>query len=848
MPLRTFHAAIFAAIQLLSAGANADITLDAAARTATLTDASHTIALHLRFDNRCVIDSLSILGRQVIVPQTGVCTAVKIRDAWHTTRESIAPPVARLDGVSLLITDIRYGPAEFPVSEEWLFIAADDHIDWKITRTYHTPGQLQDTYFPGFDFSDMNTWTGGILDTGGVIWTKYLDTPVATYSSHSGSVTFWNKDSQDCLKLTTVLSPAAHDITARFSRNPTNVLSANFWPSNTTLNPAHGLARFLPDRQDVWQPAAITADDAHPLTITNTISLAALPYDQVSNLGTLKGIDGRAVRELLNTIARYGVIDRGISGSNGWRSSFTCTHEPWLAEFGLVLADPNFIANYALTLDELQRVAISPEGRVLARWHADDGDAMPGTFNPKTGYYEAQWGYMLDSQPSYVTCVAEQFDLTGDLRWLRSHRDSCRAALEYMLKRDSDQDGLVEVIPHSHTEEKGSDWIDIVWASHENALVNAEMFEAMNQWSALEDLMGDPAQANHYRAAAQKLKAAFNKPIAEGGFWNPERNWYVYWREPDNSIHGDNLVTPVNFAAIAYGVCDEPSRCAAILAQIETLMQKENLFHWPLCFFPFRPEEVYIRQKKFPEYENGDLFLGWAELAVRSYAKTDPALAMKYIHKVIDRYNVDGLTFQRCLRGNAEGSGDDILANNAMAIVGLYRDIYGIRPRPDRLFLDPHLTAELGGTQVLYQLRRTRYTIDLATDQFKMSAEGASITSDHPFGIDIANGSVRYYPAIDQPAELMLACLGQRPFDAVISAWSSDAASPRHTWTVQSASGAPVVIHHSVTGLPGNAAFKLLRDGQAVASLHSGLNGVVEFSVTKITGTTRLSIEPDPPK
>src|SRR5262249_9694001 len=49
--------------------------------------------------------------------------------------------------------------------------------------------------------------------------------------------------------------------------------------------------------------------------------------------------------------------------------------------------------------------------------------------------------------------------------------------------------------------------------------------------------------------------SAFNRPIAEGGFWNPERNWYVYWREADNSIHGDNLVTPVNFAAVAYGLC-----------------------------------------------------------------------------------------------------------------------------------------------------------------------------------------------------------------------------------------------------------------------------------------------------
>jgi len=844
MPLFRFLAALPVVLSGLVSSTRAEITFDPLARTATIRDAKHTLSLHLRLDERCLVDALAVLGREVVVPGTGVCTAVKFEGAWHTTRERIASPDVKQEGSSLRISNIRYGPADFPVSEEWLFTAAEDHIDWSIKRTYHASGALQDTYFPGFDFSDMKTWTGGILDTGGVAWTQFLDTPLASYGSHCGSVTFWNKDSQDCLRLTSSPAPAGGDITARFSRQPSNVFSANFWPSGTPLVPAHGLARFLADRQDVWAPAPIRADPAHPLTIVNTLRLSALSYDEVTNLGKLEGIDGRAVRELLNTIARYGVIDRGISGSNGWRSSFTCTHEPWLAEFGLLLGDPNFSANYARTLDELQRVAISPQGRVLARWHSDAGDAMPGTFDKKTGYYEAQWGYMLDSQPSYVVCVAEQFDLSGDLAWLRLHRDSCRAALEYMLKRDSDHDGLLEVIPQSLKEEKGSDWIDIVWASHENALVNAEMFEALNQWSALEALMGDAAQASRFSEAAQKLKTAFNKPVAAGGFWNPERNWYVYWREPDGSIHGDNLVTPVNFAAIAYGLCDDPGRRKAILSQIEALMQKEALFHWPLCFFPFKPEEVYERQKAFPVYENGDLFLGWAELAVRSYASTDPALAMKYIHKVIERYKLDGLSFQRCLRANAEGSGDDILANNAMAIVGLYRDIYGVRPRHDRLFLDPHLTPELSGTQLLYLLRGTRYTIDLALERNRISANGTSVASAQPFGANLASDCVRCFLTQDQPAELTLTSEGHLPFALVVDAWSNAAAAPQRTWSVRSTTGTPVSIQHVITGLPASTAFELRRDGKVIARLTSTPDGVVEVTVADVRASTQLSLGP----
>lgn len=37
----------------------------------------------------------------------------------------------------------------------------------------------------------------------------------------------------------------------------------------------------------------------------------------------------------------------------------------------------------------------------------------------KFGSYECQWGWMLDSQPAFVTNVAEQFDFTGDLEWAR---------------------------------------------------------------------------------------------------------------------------------------------------------------------------------------------------------------------------------------------------------------------------------------------------------------------------------------------------------------------------------------------------------------------------------------------
>ena len=78
---------------------------------------------------------------------------------------------------------------------------------------------------------------------------------------------------------------------------------------------------------------------------------------------------------------------------------------------------------------------------------------------------------------------------------------------------------------------------------------------------------------------------------------------------------------------------------------------------------------------------------------------------MSYVNRLLNQYNLDGLSYQRYLRASQTGTGNDILAGNSMTVVGLYRDIYGIHPQWDRLLLDPHLTSELAGTQLSYPLR-----------------------------------------------------------------------------------------------------------------------------------------------
>lgn len=904
-PSAILRALIFSALSCSAAwAADYSVLHDPSHRLITLADSRSNLVFRLNLDHRCLLDQVLVRGRQVVSPANGVCSGICLSNQWFTTRSNIPVPKVELSRNTITVSDILFGGAGMQVNETWKFTALPDRILWQINRKYPKAGYLDDTLFPGWDFVDMKTWTGGLLDHGGVAWNKYLETPNATYATHASAVTFWNPDHNDCLRIATTSVPepqfrsqgstpgfrpssfdvrcslfdhrrpmsdvpcsmfgvqcampgvhhpphpastldlpsstlASPFVSLRFTRQPSGIHTVAFSVTGTELQPRHNLCRFLPSRQDLWAPFQVSSGE---LTVTYT--LQALDYDQACNRGVMPGLNERSIRELLNTIGRYGVIDRRIVGANGWRTGFKCLHEQWFSQMGIAIDDPAYLANCAATFDFERDHAILPDGRVKARWWYVAGDAMPGTYDP-LGYYEAQWGMLLDSQPAFVICVAELFDLTGDRAWLRGQKTACESALDHLLRRDSNGNGLVEMMTDSHTQQKGSDWIDIIWAAHENALVNAELYYALLLWADAEELLDDTTRAATYRQCAAILKAAFNKTTADGGFWDAQNQWYVYWRDKDGSIHGNNLVTPVNFAAISYGLCDDPARRDAILRRIEIEMQKENLFFWPLSFFPYNLDEGHPNNFPFPKYENGDIFLSWGELAVRACARSDPALALKYIRNVLQKYDADGLSFQRYERKSQHGAGEDILAGNCMTIVGLYRDIYGIQPKHNRLYLEPHLTADLNGTQLRYNLRSQSYLIDLNTTGTRVAVDGFALFCGEPFGLNVNGGMLEFFPGDQTTPALSVTVSGHGPplpLEVRIESWPTNSAEPRR-WV--ESSKRDTTARHVITGLQPAAQYRLIRDGKPSGLFRADDAGAVVFKTTlRRSSPTRFELLP----
>jgi hypothetical protein len=816
----------------------------------TLSDARGDLVLSLNYQHRCGVDRVSVGGRQIIsgaeargrVPG-GVYSAVKLGGQWFDTRANIPTPRVETTSNTLSITGIHFGGAGREIQEAWRFTVEADRIVWQVDRTYPSAIPIQDTGFPTWEFPNMSTWTGALLGHGGVAWTKLFHLTNSSYGVHNGKVTFWNQGEKACLRI--VPEPLnGCQAAVRFTRQPNDAFTLNYSFTEQPLIAQHDLSRFKRDRQDIWRPFSASQG-----TVSVRFTLSALDYDRAFDRGTFRGLNGHAIREICHTIARIGAVDELLLGSNGYYSEVAVLHEPWLAQLGLAINDPDYCRAMSETLDFQREHAIGSDGRVKSRWADRPGDEMPGTYDER-GYYECQWGWLMDSQTSWVINVAEQFDFSGDLLWLQRQKAACERVLEFLLRRDSDDNGLVEMLTDSNSQGKGSDWIDVVWAAYENALVNAQLYWALLHWADCEDLLGDSTRSGAYRTAAARLKLCFNRSTTGGGFWDSQQQCYAYWRNRDGSVHGTNLVVPVNFSAIGYGLCDEPSRQAAILDRMEKLMTEEKLFFWPLCFTSYAKEEVHPEVNwPFPRYENGDIFLAWGELGTRAYAAYHPALALKYVKNVLAQYAVDGLAFQRFLRRSQTGEGNDILANNCSTIVGLYRNLYGIQPKYNRLYLEPHLAPELNDTRLKYWLRGKTYQVDLKVNDYAVSVDNFTLRSPQPFGVNTRAGglesnepavrltsasssraiphTVEYFNGSTPVRALSVSVPSDQLFEVTIRSWPAQVSGVR-AWS-ESCLTPGLAAQHQVSGLAPNTPFVLSSIGVPKRHLQSDASGQLVF-------------------
>lgn len=722
------------------------------------------------YGQKANISLLIVNGQKVLEGDTGIYSRISIKGATYSTLHLSADPAVSVRNDTILITGIRYGNPESAINEDWRFCITDSDIIFDMDRTFSKPVMAENVGFPVFTFHDTATWDGAYQDYGGLAWFYLFNKRLDTYGVHSHSSRFWNNRTDNGLMVS--VDAPGNRVAMDYSRTAADHIACTIGVSPEEMLPRFDSGtyrrRFIRDSTAIWAPFTIDAGKT-----SQSIRLSYFSFKDQFGRGQFAGINGEEVSAVLNTIARIGVIDKAHFGGNSWHTPYgpICLHEQYIAQMGLAINDNSYLKGYRECLDFYRDNAFKPDGRVWPRWAYSNEDMMPGEVNDR-GFYEAQWGYLLDANPDIVSNVAELYDLTGDIDWVRTHQQSCEKALDWILKRDSNNNGLVEMMTGSHQQKRGSDWLDIIWASYENAFVNAKLYHALVLWAAIERELGSAQKGTYYGHCAEKLKASFNKSVGEGGFWDDEKKCYIHWRDKDGSIHGNNMVTPVNFMAIAYGICDDDARRKAILDNIEIQMEKEKLFFWPVCMYSYAAGEGNDWQFPFPNYENGDLFLSWGAVAVKAYAEYKPELAVKYVKNVLARYAKDGLAFQRYGRVRQDGRGDDILSGNSLSVVGLYEAVYGINPLHNRFYLNPHITGELSGTRIKYTFRDQKLTIGLDMNKYSVSGSRFTIISKTDFGFYSTDTALLYFNGSSDHASLQVGISTSSTLALDIKEWS----------------------------------------------------------------------------
>ncbi|MEI6681206.1 MAG: hypothetical protein WCO44_01185 [Bacteroidota bacterium] len=779
-----------------------------------------SLMITLDYNGKCAITGLTVNGQTVISGPDGIFSAITTSAGTSSTLKLLSEPTLEIGENRVTIGNISYGDREQMISEKWTFILSGKNISFETERTFPKPLLAREVAFPSFNFINIKTWDGAFLGYGGLAWFYLFNEKLCTYGVHSDCSLFWNSATGNGLKV--AVSAPGKKVAMKYSRSADDRLLFNVAVSDSEMSCRYETekrSRFIRGKADVWDSFTIPAGK-----YLQTITLSAVNYREAYNRGKFAGIDGRQVTSVLNTIARIGVIDEKHFGGNSWHTPYgpICLHEQYIAQFAIGINDDTYTQGYRQCLDFYRDHAVMPDGRVIARWAYLDEDAMAGTVT-REGFYEAQWGYLMDSNPDFVANVAQLYDLTGDLAWVSGHKATCEKALDYMLKRDSNGNHLVEMMTGSQAEKRGSDWIDIIWASYENAFVNAKLYYALTLWAEVERQLDDRGKAAYYSGYAAELKRSFNKKTEQGGFWSKQNKWYIHWLDKDHAVHGDNLVVPVNLMAIAYGLCDDTTRRNAILDKIEEQTSRENLFFWPICLYPYAPGEGNDWQFPFPNYENGDIFLSWGSVGVDAYAGYKPELALKYVENVLHRYEIDGLAFQRYGRVRQDGLGDDILSGNSLALVGLYKALYGVNPRHNRLYLNPHLPGKLSGTELVYNFRLDTLKIGLETGRYSISDKQFKIESGSDFGFYPGKNEADYFKGNDDQWSLRVMTTGNISLE--MGKWDEH----EYNWLQRSTAEKGRVLY--LLRVPKGGIQYEVYEGNRRTSIRSGKDGLLKFNV-----------------
>ena len=220
----------------------------------------------------------------------------------------------------------------------------------------------------------------------------------------------------------------------------------------------------------------------------------------------------------------------------------------------------------------------------------------------------------LDANAGPIVAAWDYVESTGDLDWLRRQLSRIELLADYLARRDTDGDGLVEAHQSGNygtLQQPGRScaWWDALNCGHKDSYTNALTYRAWRCLADLEAKLGRTEQQSRYTTLAERLKAAYFQTL-----FNPKTGWLAWWKSEDGILH-DYASPVINGMAIEYGLV--PSEQAApILERLRQKMAEAGFSRFdlgvPPMLVPVRRDDYLLPVAiGIPEREDGTDTFGY---------------------------------------------------------------------------------------------------------------------------------------------------------------------------------------------------------------------------------------------
>lgn len=195
---------------------------------------------------------------------------------------------------------------------------------------------------------------------------------------------------------------------------------------------------------------------------------------------------------------------------------------------------------------------------------------------------------------SLIISAWDYYTLSKDKVWLEKRIQVLHLIADYLLRRDVDNDGLIESIGSGNAgtlkdPERADIWFEMTNFGHKNTWTNLISFRAFMCLAELLDESGKYEGAIYYRQKAELLRQTFVKR-----FLSPENGWFVSWISLDGQVH-DYCHTFINGMAVAYGIVS-PDKGKEILEKVVAKSKTIGFNSWhlgiPCNLIPIRKEDM----------------------------------------------------------------------------------------------------------------------------------------------------------------------------------------------------------------------------------------------------------------